>query len=184
MHRALYDRNVFIGGPIQHAISSAGFHSDLQSLIEIAIEVAASAGANVFSAHKVERFGVDTPSFTPRAVSQRDFDWMRRCDVFVPILPVSDEDMLLRTDGTHIELGWASAFNKPIIAITKLPIVDSGSHLLKGLPHIAEVDLFDEADFRLDPQQLITRIEHMLITTATRRPLPAAAVPVRQLAHP
>src|SRR5476649_976514 len=128
--------NIFIGGPIQYAITATGFDHPLKSIIETAISVVKLTGATVFYAHRHEQFGVTTPQATPQLVSTRDFHWMKHCDVFVPILPLESDSCLLRTDGTHIELGWASAFDRPIVMITTSPIANGGSHLLKGLRHI------------------------------------------------
>ncbi|MFJ3599693.1 MULTISPECIES: hypothetical protein [unclassified Streptomyces] len=149
--------NVFVGGPIQYAIEGDGFYSPLRRTLHSIIEAVQQANGTVFSAHVAEKFGVDTPLFSPQQVSVRDFDWMRRCDVFVPVLPVLGDD-LLRTDGTHVELGWASALRKPIKLVTRQPLVPGASHLLRGLPEIAEVSLFDDVDVAGDPSALLESI--------------------------
>ncbi|MFK0289878.1 nucleoside 2-deoxyribosyltransferase [Streptomyces sp. NPDC090442] len=149
--------NVFVGGPIQHAIETDGFYSPLQRALHGIIEAVKEANGTVFSAHVAEKFGADTPLFSPRQVSVRDFDWMQRCDVFVPVLPVRD-DTLLRTDGTHVELGWASALGKPIKMVTQQPVVDSASHLLRGLPAIADVALFDVHEVAESPAELLESV--------------------------
>ncbi|MEU3601342.1 hypothetical protein ABZ714_21875 [Streptomyces sp. NPDC006798] len=147
--------NVFVGGPIQHALGGAtGFHSPLRHAIHDIIEAATAANATVFSAHVAEKFGVDTPLFTPDQVSVRDFNWMRRCDVFVPVLPVVDGE-LLRTDGTHIELGWASGQDKPIVMVTPVPLAENASHLLRGLPMVGRVSVVDLAHAQRNPDSLI-----------------------------
>ncbi|MFE0425090.1 nucleoside 2-deoxyribosyltransferase [Streptomyces sp. NPDC058953] len=147
--------NVFVGGPIQHALGNGeGFHAPLQNAIHDIIEAATAAKATVFSAHVAEKFGVDTPLFTPDQVSVRDFNWMRRCDVFVPVLPVVSGE-LLRTDGTHIELGWASAQDKPIVVVTPTPLAENASHLLRGLPTVARVKVVDLHQAKRYPEALI-----------------------------
>src|SRR5882757_7432715 len=87
--------DVFVGGPIQHAILANGFVGQLQDAITTAISTVTENGANVFSAHVVEKFGEQTAAFTPEQVSVRDFRWMKKCDVFVPVLPVQQEDGIL-----------------------------------------------------------------------------------------
>lgn len=149
--------NVFVGGPIQHAIEEDGFYSPLQHALRSVIDAVKDTGGTVFSAHVAEKFGADTPLFSPRQVSVRDFDWMQRCDVFIPVLPVRG-DTLLRTDGTHVELGWASALRKPIMVVTQLPMVSSASHLLRGLPAIADVSLFDVAAVAQSPAELLATV--------------------------
>ncbi|MFC5153152.1 hypothetical protein [Streptomyces amakusaensis] len=156
--------DVFVGGPIQHAILPGGFEGDLRDAISTAIWHVEERGGTVFSAHVAEKFGVETASFTPDQVSVRDFRWMTKCDVFVPVLPVLSDDILLRTDGTHVELGWATALGRPIVMLTKQPFVESASHLLKGLHRVGSVQVIDIDDFSKDPGLLIDGI-----LTATER---------------
>ncbi|MGW2634897.1 hypothetical protein ACWC2K_37100 [Streptomyces chattanoogensis] len=156
--------NVFVGGPIQHAIEDDGFYSPLQRALHGIIEAVEEVNGTVFSAHVVEKYGVDTPIFSPRQVSVRDFDWMQRCDVFVPVLPVRD-DALLRTDGTHVELGWASALRKAIKLVTQQPVVPSASHLLRGLPAIADVTLFDVHEVAESPADLLASVAQAVPAT-------------------
>ncbi|MET9142523.1 MULTISPECIES: nucleoside 2-deoxyribosyltransferase [unclassified Streptomyces] len=151
--------DVFVGGPIQHAILADGFVGQLQDAITTAIGTVTENGANVFSAHVVEKFGEETASFTPEQVSVRDFRWMRKCDVFVPVLPVQREDGILRrTDGTHVELGWATALGRPIVLITKQPVVESASHLLKGLHRVGFVQHIDFDEFTEKPSLLVDAV--------------------------
>ncbi|MFF4806216.1 nucleoside 2-deoxyribosyltransferase [Streptomyces sp. NPDC001351] len=146
--------DVFVGGPIQHAILENGFVDHLQDAITTAIGTVRDNGANAFSAHLVEKFGAETASFTPEQVSVRDFRWMKKCDVFVPVLPVLEDGTLRRTDGTHVELGWATALGRPIVLITKQPFVDSASHLLKGLHRVGLVQTIDFDEFTEKPALL------------------------------
>ncbi|GAA0447196.1 nucleoside 2-deoxyribosyltransferase [Streptomyces stramineus] len=158
--------DVFVGGPIQHAILPNGFVHHLQDAIQTAIAVAEENGANTFSAHRVEEFGAQTAAFTPEQVSVRDFRWMRKCDVFVPVLPLLEDQTLRRTDGTHVELGWATALGRPIVLITKQPFVESASHLLKGLHKVGAVRTIDFDEFVDKPNLLI---EAVLAATEQQR---------------
>ncbi|EQB99847.1 hypothetical protein [Photorhabdus temperata] len=150
----LANKSVFIGGPIQSAIYDGGFHEELRMTIQLAVKTVKALNGNVLSAHLTEKFGIDTPNYTPEMVSKRDFQWMQQCDFFMPILPVHCGEELLRTDGTHIELGWASALKRPVLLITQLPIVRGGSHLLKGLEHVCNLSKLDIHDFRNNPWQI------------------------------
>ncbi|MFD6433664.1 nucleoside 2-deoxyribosyltransferase [Streptomyces venezuelae] len=152
---------VFVGGPIQHAIRDDGFHQPLQHAIGAIIESVSAAHGTVFSAHVAEKFGVDTPLFSPDQVSVRDIGWMRRCDVFVPVLPVDAAGELMRTDGTHVELGWASALNKPVVVVTPTPLAPNASHLLRGLPSVADVTVLDLAEARTNPLELLRLLEKL-----------------------
>ncbi|GAA0587370.1 nucleoside 2-deoxyribosyltransferase [Streptomyces crystallinus] len=159
---------VFVGGPIQHALGPDGldhtlghdiFHRPLRDTIQAVVSAVTEAGATVFSAHVVEKFGLETPHFSPEDVSVRDLDWMRRCDVFVPVLPADADGGLLRTDGTHIELGWASALGRPIVMVAPLPVPAKASHLLRGLPSVADVSTVDLAELRRSgPGELLLRL--------------------------
>ncbi|MBD3003881.1 nucleoside 2-deoxyribosyltransferase [Streptomyces sp. 5-10] len=150
--------DVFVGGPIQHAILGNGFVGHLQDAITTAIDTVAAHGGNIFSAHVVEKFGAETAAFTPEQVSVRDFRWMKKCDVFVPVLPVLEDGTLRRTDGTHVELGWATALGRPIVLITKQPFAESASHLLKGLHRVGFVQAIDFEEFTEKPSLLIDAV--------------------------
>jgi hypothetical protein len=150
--------DVFVGGPIQHAILENSFVGELQDAITTAIGTVTEHGGNIFSAHVVEKFGAETASFTPEQVSVRDFRWMKKCDVFVPVLPLMEDQTLRRTDGTHVELGWATALGRPIVMITKQPFVESASHLLKGLHRVGLVQVIDFEEFTEKPSLLIDAV--------------------------
>ena len=147
---------VFVGGPIQHALEKRALNNDLQNHLQVAIQVLESLGAEVFSAHRAEKFGAETHLFTPNEVSRRDRQWMEMCDIFVAVLPVCKRSQtLMRTDGTHIELGWASALRRPIVLVTEKPFDASSSHLLKGLATVARVEHLGIDDFERDPLTLL-----------------------------
>ncbi|MFG6198188.1 hypothetical protein [Nonomuraea sp. JJY05] len=158
---------VFVGGPIQHALLPPGFDAEPRELISSVIETVEASGATVLSAHRLEGFGKYTDRFTPEMVSVRDYGWMRECDVFVPVFPVLADGVLLRTDGTHVEVGWASALGRPIVLITRLPFVASASHLLKGISSVGNVRAVDVEDFRRDPSHLVGEV---LVAVGRQRP--------------
>ncbi|PHM48398.1 nucleoside 2-deoxyribosyltransferase [Xenorhabdus miraniensis] len=154
------DLKVFIGGPIQHALKRRVLDNNLQVHLKSAIHQLESLGAEVFSAHRTEQFGGTTHLFTPEEVAQRDRQWMEQCDIFVAILPVCPQQkQLIRTDGTHIELGWASTLRRPIILVTEKPFDNSASHLLKGLSAIAQVHHLPLNDFEHNPALLSHTIQ-------------------------
>ncbi|MBP2471907.1 nucleoside 2-deoxyribosyltransferase [Crossiella equi] len=154
---SLRGRTVFVGGPIQHAIGPRAFHEPLRHTLQTVLAAVTAAGAEVFSAHVREEFGATTAQFTPEQVTVRDLDWMRRCDVFVPVLPVLADGTLLRTDGTHVELGWASALGRPIVLVTTPS--PTASHLLRGLHTVAAVSTVDITVVDADPAVLLELIE-------------------------
>ncbi|MFI9010013.1 nucleoside 2-deoxyribosyltransferase [Actinosynnema sp. NPDC053489] len=158
--------DLFVGGPIQHALSPDGFTSDLERTLKLVMETLREYGANIYSAHTVEHFGDRTAHYTPEQVAARDLRWMSKCDVFIPVLPVTEDGVLMRTDGTHVELGWATALGRPIVLITQQPIVESASHLLKGLHRVGDVQLLDVERFAQAPFLLV---EHVLRATKRQR---------------
>ncbi|WP_226367326.1 nucleoside 2-deoxyribosyltransferase [Pseudonocardia sp. ICBG162] len=163
---SLVGLDVFVGGPIQHAIRDDGFWPPLHDWIQLAISTLSAHEAHIFSAHVVEEFGDRTAEYTPDQVTARDLRWMSKCDVFVPILPLDMDGKLLRTDGTHIELGWATALGRPVVLLTTSPVVESASHLVKGLSTIADVQLLDLDSFAAAPELLVG---HVLTATSRRR---------------
>lgn len=165
--------DLFVGGPIQHAIRPDGFTGGLRDAISLAIETLRLQGGTIFSAHTVEEFGERTAAFTPEQVAARDLRWMSKCDVFIPVLPTSDDE-LMRTDGTHVELGWATALGRPIVLVTRQPIVESASHLLKGLHHVGDVQLLDLDRFLRAPFLLVEAV--LRATTRQREAVRSSAV--------
>ncbi|MFO0572410.1 MAG: nucleoside 2-deoxyribosyltransferase [Polyangia bacterium] len=136
-------RTILVGGPIQHALVGALFSPVVRRQIEGVLEQIRATGAAVLSAHVVEEYGLKTAQLTPDAVSRRDFAWMRACDLFVAVLPVDADGTLLRTDGTYVELGWASALGKPVLVLVPDAAQHGLSHLVQGLRQVTAVRLYD-----------------------------------------
>ena len=136
------DYCVFVGGPIQHAIYPDGaFHALTRSAIETAIDGLRSQGYQVLSAHEHENFGEMDVREKFQEVCFRDFQWMQKCNVFVAILPLDENGKVVHSAGTSIELGWASAMDKPIVLICDpAPIY---SHLVIGLDAVTRVAKID-----------------------------------------
>lgn len=93
-------------------------------------------GCRVLSAHRFERCGEMDIEEQEARVCRRDFAWMNEADVFSCVFPSGSGGHSVRTDGTCVELGWASALGKPIILITARD--DKHSHLVKGLFSIGD----------------------------------------------
>ncbi|MFJ2889537.1 MULTISPECIES: hypothetical protein [unclassified Streptomyces] len=147
---------VFVGGPIQYAVGTGGVLAP--ALHDVLLKVIAAIeedGGEVLSAHVVERFGEISDQFGPEEVTVRDHLWMTQCDAYLPILPSVAPGELMRTDGTHIELGWASALGKPILVLTDIDGEPGGSHLLRGLPAIASAAFLDIDDVMRKPETVV-----------------------------
>lgn len=130
---------VFLGGPIQALAADPVLLRNTKLTLLRAIEYLTANGVDIWNAHLIENFGEKTHEWTPVAVTQRDFNWMRSCDVFIALLPHNADGRLARTDGTHVELGWASALGKPIILVIDPEVEEESSHLVKGLASVARV---------------------------------------------
>src|SRR5262249_35932937 len=116
----------------------------------------------VFSAHLVEDFGAATPEWRPDSIARRDFEWMTSCDVFVALLPGDRHGNLARTDGTHVELGWASALGKPIILVMDAGVEEQQSQLLGGLGAVAPVHRAHLRDMAYEPSRLVCLMRDIL----------------------
>lgn len=132
---------MFVGGPIQHALNgpSGRFEVGVRFAIEALIEAIESAGFKVMSAHEVEQYGEDDMSHLPEVVATRDFQWMREATAYVCLMP-SNQHGTIRSDGSCVELGWATALQIPVLvlrdATTDMSIM---SALVRGLPAVSPV---------------------------------------------
>jgi len=151
-------RVVFVGGPITFARSNQnGYHPKLKLDLEQVIQVLEAEGMTVHSAHRVENFGTVDITGQSQAITLRDYAWMKSCDIFVAFLPDQNGE-ILRTDGTCVELGWASSMGRPII------LLRDGSQarpLIDGLEAIACVKTILIDDFLKNPRLLIEKISEI-----------------------
>lgn len=123
---------VFLGGPIQHLLTaknSAAVVAEHRAIARTLID----AGYVVLSAHEVEEYGQLSEQFTPASVTQRDYRWAQECDVYVAVLPVDHAGVPYRSDGTHIEIGWATALDRPVVLLLDENAAVPYSHLVRGL---------------------------------------------------
>lgn len=136
---------VFIGGPIQYALQHSHFNIAVRKILEKVLSEVEAAGFQVFSAHRYERYGELDMAGMETEVCRRDYNWMRNCDIFIAVLPaLDDQSVPVRTDGTCVELGWASALGKKMIII-RSPSVQY-SHLVEGLGAINDALLIVDID--------------------------------------
>lgn len=154
-------RSILVGGPIQHACSPCGFDRALEKTIRDVITVLETAGHRVCSAHRVEEFGCRTHEWTPEEVTVRDHGWIEECDAFVAVLPRTSRDEVYRTDGTHVELGWASALRKPILLVADRPELPPYSHLVRGLAALARVEIQDFSAVASNPLQILHGLDRL-----------------------
>lgn len=147
---------IFVGGPIQYAIDGKHhFDSYLMGVIKNIISYLSENGATVLSAHMEEKFGETSDMICNSDISKRDFQWMKQCDKYVAILPSDLEGNLMRSDGTHIELGWASALKKEIYIVCSECVMKQMSKVLQGMNAISSIEYID-IDNSEEMFQLIT----------------------------
>jgi len=147
-----------VGGPIQYAFSSetAGFDSALKATLESLIVVLDQAGYEVLSAHRTEDYG-DGVVPGAEVVVRRDYDFVSSCDVYVACLPFY-ENQPLRSDGTHVEIGWAVALGKPCVILCSANNLEAYSFLVQGLSAVARVDFYDLEQTVSSPESLVEAV--------------------------
>lgn len=154
-------RTIFVGGAIQHATTLKNtFNQDIRDLLEFVICELEKNSYKVLSAHRYESYGKLDVSNQEIMVCKRDFGWMKECDLFIAVLPEGRDGYSIRTDGTCVELGWASSMKKPVVILTSENT--KYSHLIKGLPAVASVEFVDIASMQKTPKSLITIVEKLL----------------------
>lgn len=122
---------VFVCGPITNACHTKGFDPNVKAVVESLVEFLEKAGIETWSAHRLESYGKEIPEF-PEHVYTRDWHYASTCSSLVAVLPSDSTGTLYRTDGTFIELGWATALRKRLIIVTD-PEATGRSYLLDGL---------------------------------------------------
>lgn len=176
--------SVFLGGPIQHALCAGDeFDPQLRRSLEAIYETLARE-YEVYSAHFAERFGDLTSDLPPQQVAERDFRWMQSCDAFLAVLPDGSEGRPYRTDGTFVEIGWASAMRKPILLLpARSPMTSHHSHLIRGLDAIAEVHIYSVSRALEDPDGLLKQLRKIMTTVLGTAPREMARTPAAAF-HP
>jgi len=153
--------NVLLGGPIQYISNSDNIiDTNKQGIIQSLINAMTSEGITVFSAHAEEQYGLKIPSV--QEVCRRDFKWMNNCDVFC-LMALDNGEHIVRSDGSCIELGWASSMNKPILILVDPDMLDNASYLLQGLVDNFKIKTLSIKNVIQDPSILVKAIHSMHI---------------------
>lgn len=160
------DKKIFLGGPIQFAFGENGkFNSDIKKTILLLINELKRNEYSVFSAHTSEKFGELTNQIDPSQICLRDNTWMKLCDIYVALIPSDIDGNYLRSDGTYVEIGWASSCNKPIVLILDQSQTDKLSSLVQGLNTICDLYLFDINEALSNTESLIMYIKTIISNT-------------------
>jgi nucleoside 2-deoxyribosyltransferase len=183
---------VFVCGPFTEAMNGKGLDQGLRRFLELVHETLQGGGFEVTSAHRYERWGQDDPP--PALIAKRDLEWMRECATSVMVLGTPSQPTW-RTDGTFVELGWATALKRPIVVVGNLDAYRSP--LVRGLPSVlGGMRTLAPNDVQADPAILLRALKEVLAepsaTPAAKRPeadgelslAPSMTGPAVQMAAP
>ncbi|MGI5478656.1 nucleoside 2-deoxyribosyltransferase [Streptomyces lavendofoliae] len=130
--------SLFLAGPFIQLLDplTGRMPADAQTPFTVLIDHFEAQGLTVHNAHRREAWGAEL--MHPEVCTRIDQDEIRKADVFVamPGHPASP--------GTHIEIGWASAFNKPIVLLLEKD--REYTFLVQGLHTVATVQYVEYTD--------------------------------------
>lgn len=136
-----------------------GFDAQLRSRIEQVHRAVEHLGGRLLSAHLADSYG---QKFDEEQIVPRDKAWTRHCDLFVALLPLGSNGAPYRTDGTHVEIGLAVAYGKPVLLVIEDLHHPEQSYFLRNLGTVTGVTVVDWASF-FDNLQLALKREFMKI---------------------
>ncbi|KAA8362369.1 nucleoside 2-deoxyribosyltransferase [Leuconostoc carnosum] len=125
------NERVFLAAPFKQLLNQKNVvDSENTQVLQTIIQLLENKHFIVDNAHKRENWGAEM--MTPSQCTTADYFAIKQCQYFIafPGNPASP--------GTHIELGWASAFNKKMILLLKVGV--DYAYLVKGLGAIADVE--------------------------------------------
>ncbi|MFI1256098.1 nucleoside 2-deoxyribosyltransferase [Streptomyces netropsis] len=131
-------RSIFLAGPFLQLLDPATgeMPEGARAPFDLLIKHFEAQGISVHNAHRREAWGAEL--MRPEVCTRIDQEEIRKADVFValPGFPASP--------GTHIEVGWASAFDKPIVLL--LERGREYTFLVQGLHTVATVEYVVHSD--------------------------------------
>jgi len=144
---------IFLAAPLTNLYDpTTGFNRDYREIFERILRMLKDAGHDVHSAHLIENWGKALRQSADLVVE--NFNSVRDSDLIVAFLctPISQ--------GVLIELGWGSAFQKPIVVILD-PLLEY-SPMVLGLADVTKVRkvFFELKD---GPDQLVKILKKALI---------------------
>ncbi|MEU7636905.1 nucleoside 2-deoxyribosyltransferase [Streptomyces sp. NPDC039016] len=137
--RDLGVRSLFLAGPFLQLLDPATgeMPEASRSSFSLLIKHFEGHGLDVHNAHRREAWGAEL--MQPEECTRIDQEEIRKADVFVA-LPGSPA-----SPGTHIEIGWASAFGKPIVLLLEreqyYTFLVRGLHTVAAVEHVPYTDL-------------------------------------------
>lgn len=121
--------NVFIGGPITHAIKNGEFNEKIKNDILLIYDILLKDGHIVESAYINEDFSKN--SIPEELFFEVDSGYINNSDVSIFYLPLDDNQHILRTDGTFIEIGICCAKGKPVLILS--PDINKCASMLRSM---------------------------------------------------
>lgn len=125
-------RSIFLAGPFLQLLDPATgeMPAGARAPFDVLIKHFEAQGISVHNAHRREAWGAEL--MRPEECTRLDQEEILKADAMValPGFPASP--------GTHIELGWASAFDKPIVLL--LERGREYTFLVQGLHTVAAVE--------------------------------------------
>lgn len=133
-------KKVFVGGPISNLIAENGFDEDFFCIHTKIINALSKLGFQVFSAHVVEEYGRNKIE-PDNIIVERDLGWIDEADACIFLFP-SYQHQSIRTDGTYIELGYATSRSKRVICFWDSNSTTAYSPMFRGMTN-KNVEMFD-----------------------------------------
>ncbi|MGK5628931.1 nucleoside 2-deoxyribosyltransferase [Streptomyces sp. URMC 123] len=163
--RALGVTSVFVAGPFTQLLDPAtgAMSGRVRAPFATLIEHFESHGFEVHNAHRREAWGAELMS--PDECTELDQKEIEKADAFVafPGSPASP--------GTHIEIGWASAYRKPMVLL--LEEAHEYAFLIDGLHTVASVEYVRYSDVRTALPAIDTALHRAVTRHHNTSPAPA-----------
>ncbi|MBV9022710.1 MAG: nucleoside 2-deoxyribosyltransferase [Streptomycetaceae bacterium] len=132
--------SIFLAGPFMGLVNSAAgrMPDAVCRPFTVLIEHFEQHGIHVYNAHRREAWGEEV--MAPAECTALDQKEIGDADVFVAIPGIPP------SPGTHIEMGWASAFGKPIVLLMEEGREEEYGFLVRGLDSVATVEFVYATD--------------------------------------
>ncbi|WP_317286506.1 nucleoside 2-deoxyribosyltransferase [Leuconostoc mesenteroides] len=147
------NQRVFLAAPFKQLLNQNNrVNTETTQALQQVMQVLEDKGMFVDNAHKRENWGLEM--MTSTQCTDADFNSIKNCDILMafPGSPASP--------GTHIEIGWASAFHKKIILLLKNDV--DYAYLIRGLGVIGDVEYIYYEDMNSCLSQISNVIDNYL----------------------
>jgi methylase of polypeptide subunit release factors len=164
----------FLGGPFSAALKTTdgrvSFDDRLKSIIENVLGCFQELGCSVFSSHAAESYGENVDEST---LVERDYQWVKDCNVYIALLPLDASGQPYRSDGTFVEIGLALALHKHVFLVIENPSHPSQSYFVRNLGKIGDVHVLDWNSFIETPIAVLRNEIDIIGAEPSPKPLTA-----------